>query len=187
MSKCSPRCVIPQPDRVRKIQGSFAWIDHRLLRDGFLAAMTREDQALYLFLALAADRNGVSFYRKEKICDLLWLDEGQFVTARERLIDMGLIGFQPYSAFSPNGWYQILPVEQPAPTIDRPVVEPATVRPSNDMISTAPQSEHERARSSNAEPAQAMATGRPDSPEQLARARERFINQMKQLFNPDKD
>jgi len=40
--------------------------------------MTHEDQSLYLFLALAADRNGVSFYRKEKICDCLGLDFQQF-------------------------------------------------------------------------------------------------------------
>ena len=55
---------------------SFAWIDHRLLRNGYLPVMTHQDQALYLFLALAADRHGVSFYRKEKICDLLGLDWG---------------------------------------------------------------------------------------------------------------
>ena len=69
---------IPQPQRVRRIEKSFAWIDHRLLRNGYLPVMTHQDQALYLFLALAADRHGVSFYRKEKICDLLDLDWGQF-------------------------------------------------------------------------------------------------------------
>ena len=31
-----------------------------------------------------------------------------------------------------------------------------------------------------------MPTGRHDSPEQLTRARERFMKQMKELFNPDK-
>ncbi len=56
---------IPQPTRVRKIERSFAWIDHRLLRNGYLEIMTHHDQALYLFLALVADRHGVSFYRKE--------------------------------------------------------------------------------------------------------------------------
>jgi hypothetical protein len=69
---------IPQPKRVRRIEQSFAWIDHRLLRNGYLQVMTHQDQALYLFLALAADRHGVSFYRKEKICDALGLDWGEF-------------------------------------------------------------------------------------------------------------
>jgi len=102
---------IPQPQRVRKIDGSFAWIDHRLLRSGYLQVMDHQDQALYLFLALAADRHGVSFYRKEKICDILGLDWGPFEVARDRLMDLKLIAFAPYSALSPNGYYQLLPVD----------------------------------------------------------------------------
>ena len=96
MSK--PTYCIPQPQRLRRIQHSFAWIDHRLLRSGFVQTMTHQDQSLYLFLALAADRNGVSFYRKEKICNILGLDFGEFEVARDRLINMGLLAFQPYSA-----------------------------------------------------------------------------------------
>ena len=104
---------IPQPQRVRRIEKSFAWIDHRLLRNGYLAVMTHQDQALYLFLALAADRHGVSFYRKEKICDVLGLDCDQFEVARDRLTSLRLIAFQPYCALSPNGYYQVLPVDGP--------------------------------------------------------------------------
>lgn len=102
---------IPQPQKVRKIEKSFAWIDHRLLRHGYLQAMTHPDQVLYLFLVLAADRHGVSFYRKEKICEVLGLDWGAFEIARDRLIDLGLIAFEPYSACSPNGFHQILIIE----------------------------------------------------------------------------
>jgi hypothetical protein len=106
-----PKYCIPQPQRVRRIEKSFAWIDHRLLRNGFLEVMSHQDQALYLFLALAADRHGVSFYRKEKICDVLGLEFAPFEAARDRLINLGLIAFQPYSALSPNGYYQVLPVD----------------------------------------------------------------------------
>ena len=111
---------LPQPQRVRRIEKSFAWIDHRLLRNGFLPVMTHHDQSLYLFLVLAADRNGVSFYRKEKICDQLGLDFGAFEVARDRLIDLKLIAFEPYSALTPNGYYQVLPVDgsPPAPTAE---------------------------------------------------------------------
>ena len=59
--------LIPRPKSIRRIQQSFAWIDHRLIRDGFLQVMTHEDLVLYVFLILAADSNGVSFYRKEKV------------------------------------------------------------------------------------------------------------------------
>jgi hypothetical protein len=101
---------------VRRIEKSFAWIDHRLLRNGYLPVMTNQDQALYLFLVLVADRHGVSFYRKEKICDALGLDFGEFEVARDRLIDLKLIAFEPYSAMTPNGYYQVLPVDGNAPS-----------------------------------------------------------------------
>jgi hypothetical protein len=108
---------IPQPQNVRRIQGSFAWIDHRLLRDGYLPIMTREDQVLYLFLILVTDRHGVSFYRKERICDTLSLSFQQFDVARDRLIDLNLIAYQAYSSLSPNGYYQVLPIRTPAPNL----------------------------------------------------------------------
>lgn len=129
MSK--PNVRIPQPDRIRRIAGSFAWIDHRLLRNGYLAVMTHRDQSLYLFLALAADRHGVSFYRKEKICDLLGLDFAEFEIARDRLINLRLIAFAPYSALTVNGFFQVLPIDGPAPdplTLT-PAITPAMASP----------------------------------------------------------
>ena len=115
---------IPQPQRVRRIEHSFAWIDHRLLRNGFLEAMTHQDQALYLFLVLAADRHGVSFYRKEKICDYLGLDWGEFEVARDRLIDLKLIAFRAYSAQTPNGHYQVLPADGRPPNFGQETRQP---------------------------------------------------------------
>jgi hypothetical protein len=114
---------IPQPQNIRKIQGSFAWLDHRLLRGGYLPIMTHQDQGLYLFLTLAADRNGVSFYRKEKICETLALNFQQFEVARDRLIDLNLIAYQPYSILSPNGYYQVLPIRKPAPNLSQKVMQ----------------------------------------------------------------
>ena len=114
---------IPQPGKIRKIQGSFAWIDHRLLRDGYVSIMTHEDQVLYLFLTLAADRNGVSFYRKETICKTLALSFQEFDIARDRLLDMKLMAYQPYSILSPNGHYQVLPICTPAPSFSQNVLE----------------------------------------------------------------
>jgi hypothetical protein len=115
MSK--PIYRVPQPHRLRQIQGSFAWIDHRLLRNGFLPVMTHQDQSLYLFLSLVADRNGVSFYRKEKICDRLGLDFRQFEIARDRLINLGLLAFDPYSGLTVNGFYQLLQIDHQAPDL----------------------------------------------------------------------
>jgi len=117
---------IPQPKKIRAIKGSFAWIDHRLMRNGFIGVMTHTDVVLYLFLIVAADRNGVSFYRKEKICDILSLDYNQFEIAKDRLIDMKLIAFEGYSALSPNGYYQVLPIESMAPDYTTQITEKLT-------------------------------------------------------------
>ena len=102
---------IPQPSRVRKIEGSFAWLDHRLLRNGYVEVMSHPDMAVYVFLALAADRHGISFYRKEKICDTVGLDWSEFEATRRRLVALSLIAFEPYRPGDPNGYYQILPVD----------------------------------------------------------------------------
>ena len=117
---------IPQPQIRRRIEKSFAWVDHHLLRNGNLSVATHQDLALYLFLVLAADRNGVSFYRKEKICDTLNLDFRQFEIARDRLIEIKLIAFQGYTMLSPNRYNQVLPIEDKATTSGRQIIHNLT-------------------------------------------------------------
>jgi len=53
--------------RIRKIQGSFAWISHSFLRNGFWSSLDHHELLLYLFLVLAADRKGISYYSFDKI------------------------------------------------------------------------------------------------------------------------
>ncbi len=81
------------PKRVRKIAGSFAFIEHRFLRDGFLSSLTREELLLYFFLVLAGDREGLSYYSYDKICLLLKMDLDEYILSRNALIDKDLIGF----------------------------------------------------------------------------------------------
>jgi hypothetical protein len=68
------------------------------------------DMALYVFLALAADRNGVSFYRKDVISRKLGVDWSQFETAKARLLERGLIAFKPFRPGEVDGFYQVLPI-----------------------------------------------------------------------------
>jgi len=96
------------------------------MRNGFVAVMTHRDLALYMFLILAADRNGISFYRKEKICDAVSLDFSQFEIARDRLINMKLVAFENYSVLSPNGYYQVLPIESKAPDYSKQITQKLT-------------------------------------------------------------
>lgn len=84
---------ILRPDRIRQIRGGFSFIPHRFLSQGFLADLQQKEILLYLFLVLASDRNGLSFYSYDAICTLLELDLDQYINARNSLIDKDLIAF----------------------------------------------------------------------------------------------
>ncbi len=82
-----------RPDRIRHFEGSFAFVPHRFLREGFLCSLTPTELRLYLFLVLAADRNGLSFYAFDRICSVLEIDLDDFLDARNALIDKDLLAF----------------------------------------------------------------------------------------------
>jgi len=84
---------ILNPKRVRQIKGGFAFIPHRFLADGFLAAMGSNELLLYFFLVLVLDRNGLSFYSYDRICTMLELSLDQYVQAKDGLIKKDLIAF----------------------------------------------------------------------------------------------
>ena len=85
--------TVLDPSRVRTITGSFAFIEHRFLRGGFLHSLSHHELLLYLFLVLAADRQGLSFYTYERICSLLHLCVDEYILARDGLIHKDLIAF----------------------------------------------------------------------------------------------
>ena len=106
------------PDRTRKIRGSFSWIEHRFVHDGFLAALSRDELLLYYFLITVGDRHGVSYYDYEKICQLLKIEVDAYVRARDALTRRQLIAYQ-------NGVFQVLPLPlkgspPPVPTRQSP-------------------------------------------------------------------
>jgi len=84
---------ILKPDRVRSIEKGFSFIPHRFLKDGFLASLTQEELLLYLFLVLASDRHGLSFYAYDCICTLLRFSVDEYIEARDALIHKDLIAF----------------------------------------------------------------------------------------------
>ena len=79
--------------RVRSISGSFAFLEHRFLRDGFLSSLSHYELLLYVFLVLAADRRGLSYYSYDKICEVLKIDLSDYLAARDGLLGKDLIGF----------------------------------------------------------------------------------------------
>jgi hypothetical protein len=134
-----------RPDRIRRIDGSFAFVPHRFLREGFLCALTPTELRLYLFLVLAADRNGLSFYSFERICSVLEVDLDDFLDARNGLIDKDLLAFD-------GTRFQVLslpvrPVHNPSRPLrsrdDFEAEDPATVRQAiRDSLAEASRGSH---------------------------------------------
>jgi hypothetical protein len=101
-------------DRIRKITGSFSWIDHRFISGGFIRDLSREEILIYLFLVAVSDRQGLSFYHDDRICSLLKIDLASLGEARENLSERALIAWrspvyqvlalppQPVSPLSPE-------------------------------------------------------------------------------------
>ena len=79
------------PERIRSTGKSFCFIPHRFLTGGFLQSLSRHELALYLFLVLASDKKGLSFYGDKRICSILGLKEDDYIFARSCLIHKDLI------------------------------------------------------------------------------------------------
>jgi hypothetical protein len=95
---------------------SFAWIDHRLRSSGFVRQMTPDELGLYVFLVLAADRQGLSCWRLDRIeRELLCLDVASLREAREGLRRLKLVAYRPWSPQALDGSYQVLPVPTHVP------------------------------------------------------------------------
>tara|TARA_Y100000310_G_C20500174_1_gene723571 strand:+ start:528 stop:881 length:354 start_codon:yes stop_codon:yes gene_type:complete len=85
------RKILLNPSRVRRIGGSFAFIEHRFLRDGFLETMEQEELLVYLFFVLASDEKGLSYYSSSKICRALSINPLDYQSLLERLLARDLI------------------------------------------------------------------------------------------------
>lgn len=81
-------------ERLRRTgRDGFAFIPNRFLRDGFFSSLNRDELAVYLFLVLAGDRNGISFYRYDSLCSVLEMTLERYIAARNALIEKDLIAF----------------------------------------------------------------------------------------------
>jgi hypothetical protein len=80
-------------DRVRRVERGFAFVPNRFLHEGFFASLTPNELALYFFLVLAGDHQGVSFYRQARIAALLQLDRAAYLRARGGLLARDLVAF----------------------------------------------------------------------------------------------
>ena len=115
--RTKPRVVVSRPDRVRALgdAAGFGWLDARIMHDGWLAVMTPEELAVYVFLCLSADRQGVSWYRRDRIREAVSLNERALWQALERLEQLDLVAYQPFHRNASEGFRQVLSVPAGGP------------------------------------------------------------------------
>ena len=83
-----------RPDRLRHVPPQFSWLDQRLFRNGRTAPCDADALALYLFLVVVADAQGLSFYSDASIGRLLRWDGLRVATARRQLVAADLVAFE---------------------------------------------------------------------------------------------
>ncbi len=110
-----------KPTRVRKIQGSFSFFEHRFLRQGFFKNLTQHELLLYLFLVLACDRRGISYYSYDRICSMTGITLDEYISARDGLINTDLLAFDGF-------FFQILALPAHAVIRAQPFVPKKTDR-----------------------------------------------------------
>jgi hypothetical protein len=103
----------------------FGWIDHRLLRDGYIGRCSPQALALYVLLVCASDAQGLSYYSDPRIAQLLTLEPATMSQARRELIELGLIAYQ-------KPLYQLLSMEGEGLTV-RESRPPLISRPSREQ------------------------------------------------------
>lgn len=105
--------LLLRPERLRRAPPQFSWLDQRLFRNGRSAPCEADALALYLFLVVVADAQGLSYYSDATIARLLRWDTLRLASARRQLIDADLVAFSA-------PLYQVLsldPLDPPAPRI----------------------------------------------------------------------
>ncbi len=100
-------------ERVRRIDGQgFSFVPNRFLLDGFFASLNPDELLLYFLLVLAGDRNGLSYYHYDSLCELLRWPVERYLRARNSLIDKDLLAFD-------GSRFQVIELPEGAPPAPR--------------------------------------------------------------------
>ncbi len=83
-----------RPGRLRRVPEHFSWLDHRLVRDNHLHDLSPNAMALYLFLVVVSDAQGLSYYGDKALVRSCGLSPDGLESGRCQLIGRGLIVYQ---------------------------------------------------------------------------------------------
>lgn len=112
----TPRVIVPKPNRVRQPgRSGFGWLDARLLKDDWLSRMPPDSAAAYVFLCLAGNRQGVSWYRRDRISQVVGIEHTRLRKALSRLVELDLIAYRAFSHHASDGFHQVLSVPHGGP------------------------------------------------------------------------
>lgn len=81
-------------DRIRRIAGGFGWVDHRVVRDHYVERCSHGALALYLFLVVVSDGEGVSWWSERSLSERLGMEIDRLRQARAELEAADLVAFQ---------------------------------------------------------------------------------------------
>ncbi len=110
-----------RPERLRVIERPFGWLPCRLLSDGWFESVSQPAKLLYPLLAMASDRQGLSFYSAPRIEQVLGLGVGELDQARNELSEADLLAF--------DGWtYQLLSLPHHCPPLASELQPRSTTR-----------------------------------------------------------
>ncbi len=102
------------PERIRKPPAGFNWLDHRLVRDGYIELCSHPAATLYLFLVTVADARGLSYYSDDSVMKRLRMDSASIYEARRDLVAIGLIAYRKplYQVLALDGGFGPAPVTE---------------------------------------------------------------------------
>lgn len=83
-----------EPRLKRTIPEHFTWIDHRLVREGYIRKCSIKSLGLYLFLLAVSDSEGLSYYGDKRISQELGISEDSVSELRRELISARLIAYR---------------------------------------------------------------------------------------------
>jgi len=92
--------------QLRRVPRQFSWADQRLVRERYIDRLSHEACALYLFLLIVADAQGLSYYAERSLSQRLSMSAVQLHQARQALITQRLLAYR-------HPLYQVLALGTP--------------------------------------------------------------------------